>query len=117
MDSRRAAVMFVVAAVLGVVAAFSVSLGLFAALAACVLVVVAAVSVRSSAALSRGLTGIGGTWLVLATNGIAACSRTDDFCGQANYLPFTAVAVGLLTLGLAAGAYGWSTARRRRGVA
>lgn len=57
------------------------------------------------ATLAGGLLGIGGTWLVLALNSVLICSRTDDYCGNANDVPFLAISAGLVVAGALLGVW------------
>lgn len=45
------------------------------------------------------LIGVGTIFLYGASNTIAACQQTDDFCGNANVLPLLGLALGMLALG------------------
>lgn len=55
---------------------------------------------RSYLAQAAGtLVGAGSIFLYGATNTVATCQRTDDFCGNANVLPLLGLALGMLALG------------------
>ena len=67
----------------------------------------------STAARPRGLPtaagfliGLGAIFLYGSWNTISACTRTDDFCGNANVVPLLTSAIALLVVGfvMAAGA-------------
>ncbi len=75
------------------------SLGLIATVGAVVLVVAVGLVMPRFTALAGGLIGIGGTWLVLLLNSMRICAGTEDFCGNANYVPWLAISAGLLLAG------------------
>jgi hypothetical protein len=52
--------------------------------------------------LSGALTGLGCVWTVLAAKTMVDCAPTGDWCGQTPLVPFTALAIATLTLGVIA---------------
>ncbi len=90
---------FIGGLLLGFLASFAMSLGLIAVAAAVVLLVAVGLALPRFAALAGGLIGIGGTWLVLLLNSMRICAGTEDFCGNANYVPWLAISAGLLLVG------------------
>lgn len=104
---------FTVALLVGILAAFIASkvpvLGLPLAVGTPIALALRAAQVRSEG--SRRLTevagvllGSGGVFLFGALNTIAACQRTDDFCGNANVVPLFALALGMIVLGIVSSA-------------
>lgn len=96
--TRRSA-QFAGGLLLGFVASFAIALSLIAAVAAVVVVVVVGLVMPRFAALAGGLIGVGGTWLVLLLNSLRICAGTEDFCGNANYVPWLAISTGLVLAG------------------
>jgi len=73
---------FVAGLLLGIVSGVvGLYFGLVSALAAVVLVVLVGVALGRLAALSGGLIGIGGTWLLLMLDDLMRCSPTSNDCG------------------------------------
>lgn len=96
--TRRSA-QFAVGLLLGFAASFSIGLSLIGALAAVVAVVVVGLLMPRFATLAGGLLGVGGIWLVLGLNSLRICAGTEDFCGNANHVPFLAVSACLVLAG------------------
>ena len=99
---------------LGALLSLSISLGLILALVAFAAVLAVGVVLRSTAALSSALVGFGGSWLVLGTNSALKCTATEDFCGQANFVPLLLVAAAITAVGITAGVAGIARGRRNR---
>jgi hypothetical protein len=95
---------FFLGVILGMIAGLSVSLGILFVVAALALIVALGLSAPRYAFLAGGLIGLGGEWLVLSLNSALSCSRTEDFCGQANFVPLTVAAIAILGAGLTFGA-------------
>ena len=105
---------FAVAALLGLIASFSISFGFIAAVAAFAAVLLFGIAWKSYAALSGGLCAFGLTWLVFGVDTSLACSRTEDFCGRANVVPFIGIALAIAIAGVVVGAIGIARDRAKR---
>ena len=110
-------VKFAVGALLGVIASFSISLGLVSLFFAVALVVLFAMAWRSRAALAGGMGGWGLTWLVIGGTTYASClGRGPDCVPSEATVPFLAVAAVIVLTGAAIGllAIARDRAKRRR---
>lgn len=104
---------FASGAALGVLLAIvGITVGFIGAIAAVAVVVMVGFAMPRFATLSGGMTAIGVTWLLLVGNSIAICSRTDDFCGKANFIPMLIVSIAIASVGLLLGL--WTLVRARR---
>ena len=85
---------------IGVASSLSISLGLVASVAAIVLLTAIGFTLQRFWFLAGALTGLGGSWFVLTLSSVNACLATEDFCGQATFVPFTAVSLALVGIGI-----------------
>lgn len=106
---------FAAGLLLGFVASFAISLSLIGAVAAVIAVVATGLLMPRFATLAGGLLGVGGTWLVLGLNSLRICAGTEDFCGDANYVPFLAISTGLVLAGAVLAVWTMVAATRQAG--
>jgi hypothetical protein len=106
---------FVACAFLGVIASFSISFGLIAAVVAVAVVVLVGVAWKSYAAISAGLMGIGLAWLVFAALSFSmTLSNGPGSGGGGRYVPFFLVAGAIFLAGVAVGVRGFLRNRTKR---
>ena len=96
-------------AVGAVVGAAGLALGLIGLILAMTFLVVTGLYLKRRSFLAGSLGVIGVLWLALIANSILQCSRTSDFCGQANFVPLLVASVALIG---ASAVLGVSVARR-----
>lgn len=98
-----------------VLALAAIALGVVASLVGAV--VAPAARARRFATAAGFLTGSGSLFLLVAASAISACSRTADFCGDANLTPLFAAGVASAIAGLVVGAGAIVADRRSRSQA
>lgn len=98
-----------------VLALAAIALGVAAALVGAV--IEPAARARRLATAAGFLTGSGSLFLLVAASVMSACSRTADFCGDANPTPLFAAGVASAVAGLVVGAGAIVADRRSRSQA
>ena len=112
---KRRPAQFAAGLLLGFIASFAISLSLIGGVAAVFAVLTVGLVMPRFATLAGGLLGVGGTWLVLGLNGVRICAGTEDFCGNANYVPILVISAGLVVVGAVAALRTMAAARRAAG--
>lgn len=92
---------FVAGVLLGIVSGVvGIAFGLVSAFAAVVFVVLVGLLMPRFAALSGGLVGLGGTWLLLNLNDLIRCPDPANFCGDAQVvIPWLTVSAVIALVG------------------
>ena len=106
---------FVAGALLGIVASFSISFGLVAAVGAVAAVVLVGVAWRSYAAVAAGLMGIGLAWLAFGVLRFSMSLCNGPGCGDGGrYVPLLLLAALIFLIGVAVGVVGIARHRGKR---
>lgn len=105
-DMPQRAMHFGLGLLLGIIASFAISLNLILAVVAVVVVILIGLRMPRFATLAGGLIGVGGTWFVLTlTTTMRVCAETPQEYCEGGYVPFLAIAAGLVLAGAAFAAW------------
>jgi hypothetical protein len=96
-------------AVGAIVGTAGLALGPVGLVLAMTVLVAAGVYIKRRLFLAGSLGAVGVLWLALIANSVLQCSRTSDFCGQANFVPLLVASAALIGASVVLGV---SAARR-----
>lgn len=114
---RPSLVRFVGGIVLGLIASFSISVGLVPLVAAILAVALVAVVSRSGPLLAGALLGWDGTWLFLVGRTYADCvSRSPDCDPDTSFVPFLILAAAISLAGIAVAVVAFARSRDAHSV-